>query len=649
MLGDSLGGCRQEKRLEITRVRIRNFRSIKNLDLPLGPETILVGPNNAGKTAILDAIRIALGRRWGQRGTGFTEYDIHLPNDQADPKTCGPAVVELQFAERISGEWPQEVQDDLLNVIQTDPHNRAYVTLRVSCGWSVETESYEPVWQFLDAAGTPIRSGRRVTNTHPLFDYVPIFYMSALRDSEDEFSAHSQFWGRLLRAISIPEALEARVMRVLELVNARLINSSPRLSQITEDLRVLTKVAAEDTTGDLQLRAVPLKAWDLIARSEVILRSQSTSPWLPLRRHGQGVQSLSVIFLFETFVRQLLSDIYGAGSTPILALEEPETHLHPQAARTMWSHIHDAPGQKIITTHSPYFVQRAPFRSIRLVRFGPNGTEVQALYETFTANVPADPALKSVVEKYPHLSHDPAGQLLTVSGRMAQLEMRELMTAFGNHADRGPICAAIGQCARESQTYVDDATLAKLDEWARRIRGEIFFARKWLMVEGQSEYILLHGLGRVMDYDLDRHGIAVIDYRNNGSLGPFVALARALAIPWVALVDNDLQGRRSKDEVLGLGIERSQVAERVYELGEVNLEQALLAAHNEALLRDVLATECGINRAVSALLPELDTLLDENKVDVATALADRMKSAAPMEIIMPSPITLLMLKLRDLT
>jgi putative ATP-dependent endonuclease of OLD family len=215
----------------------------------------------------------------------------------------------------------------------------------------------------------------------------------------------------------------------------------------------------------------------------------------------------------------------------------------------MWEHIHDLPGQKIITTHSPYFVQRAPFRSIRLVRFGANGTEVQALYETFTATVPPDRALAGVVAKYPKLTYDLAGQQLTVSGRMAEHETRELMTVFGSHIDRAAICAAIAQCSRESQSYVDDATLSKLDEWARRIRGEIFFARKWVMVEGQSEYILLHGLGRAMGYDLDRHGIAVIDYRNNGSLGPFVALARGLSIPWLALVDNDLQGRKSKDEV----------------------------------------------------------------------------------------------------
>jgi recombinational DNA repair ATPase RecF len=46
--------------MRITALRIENFRSIKQLQLELGETTVFVGPNNAGKTAILDALRIAL-------------------------------------------------------------------------------------------------------------------------------------------------------------------------------------------------------------------------------------------------------------------------------------------------------------------------------------------------------------------------------------------------------------------------------------------------------------------------------------------------------------------------------------------------------------------------------------------------------------
>lgn len=586
--------------MEITRLHIENFRSIKKLDLPLSSTTILVGPNNAGKTAILDALRISLGRRWGTRGTGFTQYDLHLPQDTSDPKLCGPAVIELEFRERTVGDWPQEVQDDLINVIHLDAEGRSMVRMRVSCGWDEATQTYEPTWTFLNAAREPMRGAQaRITNAHPLFQYAPIFYMSALRDSADEFSSRSQFWGRLLKAVSVPDAVEAQIKRVLDLVNTKLLKSDPRLSQIAEELKALTSVVASESKGDVQLRALPFRAWDLLARAEIIMRTDGGRPWLPLDKHGQGVQSLSVIFLFETFVRTLLADLYTKGSAPILALEEPEAHLHPQAARTLWDHIEDLPGQKLITTHSPYFVQSAPFRCLRMVRLGDNGTQVTGLYENFSARpVPACEALTSFLKTRPQrFKHQAASDELSVVGQMEEQEKRELMTIYGNHENREAICSALANCARESLQFVDDNCLRDLNEWARRLRGEIFFARKWLMVEGQSEYIFLQGLATCMEYDLSSYGVSIIDYRNNGSVGPFVALARAFRIPWIVLVDNDEQGKSSVQEISNLGVPARLIDERVVQLDEKNLEAALLNCGHEVLLRKMLKGDLGYSDA----------------------------------------------------
>ncbi|MFF8013950.1 AAA family ATPase [Streptomyces sp. NPDC007929] len=41
----------------LTRVRVENYRSIASCDVPLGPLTVLAGPNAAGKSNFLDAIR----------------------------------------------------------------------------------------------------------------------------------------------------------------------------------------------------------------------------------------------------------------------------------------------------------------------------------------------------------------------------------------------------------------------------------------------------------------------------------------------------------------------------------------------------------------------------------------------------------------
>ncbi len=41
----------------ISRLRVQNFRSIADLDIPLGPLTVLVGPNGSGKSNIVDVLR----------------------------------------------------------------------------------------------------------------------------------------------------------------------------------------------------------------------------------------------------------------------------------------------------------------------------------------------------------------------------------------------------------------------------------------------------------------------------------------------------------------------------------------------------------------------------------------------------------------
>jgi putative ATP-dependent endonuclease of the OLD family len=103
--------------MKITRLRIENFRSVRALDLSLGDTTVLIGQNNAGKTAILDAARIVLTRRWGQRGTGFTENDIHRPDEHGDPKTLPPIRIEIVIEEPKTGEWDPDMVAALEDIL----------------------------------------------------------------------------------------------------------------------------------------------------------------------------------------------------------------------------------------------------------------------------------------------------------------------------------------------------------------------------------------------------------------------------------------------------------------------------------------------------------------------------------------------------
>lgn len=58
----------------ITRLKVTNFKSLKELNLELGPVNVLVGPNMAGKSNTIDALRFIfdiLHPSGGQQGLGF--------------------------------------------------------------------------------------------------------------------------------------------------------------------------------------------------------------------------------------------------------------------------------------------------------------------------------------------------------------------------------------------------------------------------------------------------------------------------------------------------------------------------------------------------------------------------------------------------
>jgi putative ATP-dependent endonuclease of the OLD family len=88
----------------------KKLRPIKALTVDLGETTVFIGQNNAGKTAIIDAVRIVLTRRWGQRGTGSTENDVHRTDPYCDPCAQPPVTITLTMEESEPNEWDGDIR-----------------------------------------------------------------------------------------------------------------------------------------------------------------------------------------------------------------------------------------------------------------------------------------------------------------------------------------------------------------------------------------------------------------------------------------------------------------------------------------------------------------------------------------------------------
>jgi len=246
------------------------------------------------------------------------------------------------------------------------------------------------------------------------------------------------------------------------------------------------------------------------------------------------------------------------------------------------------------------------------------------------------------------LAYEIASSTLTVHGRLDETIYRALLTAYATHPDRAVIHGVLRELCDQSRRFISDAELADLQTFARRIRGEIFFARRWFLVEGQAEYLLIHALARALGHDLDEHGVAVIDTKNNGDPVAFAVLARALGIPWLSVFDGDTAGMTYLARIGRRDFPPAEIALRCRTLPASNLETQLLADGLGPELRSILA-KLGHPDATTITTAQLAQRLDKEKTAYAAELAAMIAADPAIGARMPETFQETIGALRGLT
>src|SRR5437879_2668710 len=70
--------------MRIRRLIIDRFRCLNHLEFCPGPRTLIIGPNNAGKSTILEALDLLLHHGIGRPRPGPTEIDYFSRNTDAE-------------------------------------------------------------------------------------------------------------------------------------------------------------------------------------------------------------------------------------------------------------------------------------------------------------------------------------------------------------------------------------------------------------------------------------------------------------------------------------------------------------------------------------------------------------------------------------
>ena len=351
----------------VDQIEINNFRGIRNLSLKLDETTVLIGENNTGKSTILAALESCLSRNLTRRNATFSEYDYHLPEKDSQPIDSDGIEITLRFVERTENEWPDEILQTLAEAVQLGDDGRQSIVFRVQSRYDDALDDFITSWDFLDLAGNELIAAKAPVNLIALQQLAPVFYLSALRDSAQEFRPRGQFWGPFVRSLRMDPDVRQSLEGELAELNQKVLEANESFGAVEDRLRNtgnMVPLAADDAVG---IEAIPSRIFDIMSRTQVML-SSVTGARLPIGRHGEGTQSLAVICLFDAFLQSRLEDAYRENSSPILALEEPEAHLHPSATHAVAALLQELPGQKILATHSGDLIGACPITSLRRLR-----------------------------------------------------------------------------------------------------------------------------------------------------------------------------------------------------------------------------------------------------------------------------------------
>jgi len=354
----------------LTKLRLKNWRSVKEAEIDLAPITVFIGANSSGKTNILDALYFLRessedGILQAVQNRGGAEKVRSLG---ADP--IGPVEIEFSFkADALGDELTYLLGLKFNEPITIIPEVSEYLE---SGNKPLLEMKHGGLVQFLE----PGDDGLKLMRNPPLaFEQTSLSVLGrdpTRRAMYQTFQFMTERWQMLDENFMPPLSLVAGTRGSIRIID-RCADNVPILLDIMQKYR---PELYEEFQNDLK--------WLLGHVDSVITESNDRETRFALHEKQHNQQEAPTISSGSARLVAILTAVYALNLTSLadmpglVVIEEPDTALNPGILRNFVEQLRvytegDAPRQFILTTHNPRFLDYFKPEEVRVVSRDENG------------------------------------------------------------------------------------------------------------------------------------------------------------------------------------------------------------------------------------------------------------------------------------
>jgi len=372
----------------LKKIHIENVRSINDIKIDLDDNAILFGRNNSGKSNFLYAINLVFGR------TRLEKEDVFF--SQTSPYSLEKEVkIELLFLPTdgngdVCEEFNEKWMETLGMLVGYDGvEGSQFFGISTTFTYDEDINGYRRTRKGISEWSDVIRYN---VNFIPdkVMEHFDCIYVNAQRDISLDISDRHSFWNNRISRIDIPEEQKDEYRKTVKQLNYTIIDNNPILIDVRENLE---EVIPE---GDITIDLIPEDISKIHRGLEIgVIEDGAT---IPISNMGLGTRSQAVFSSIKTITNANVKDPELSYYCIILA-EEPESHIHPSLQKSLAREFDNMKAQKIITTHSPFFISESNILNLICCSHNRNGSYYSSLKYCQLSKDEIEPLKKVFIER----------------------------------------------------------------------------------------------------------------------------------------------------------------------------------------------------------------------------------------------------------